>query len=183
MSMRVIHCFVLSLVLLTLLAACSSVTPSAAAPTATLAAPTATLAPKATLTPVPTETSRPTATALPTLTFTPAPTATNTPDAALSQVKLIGLAWMKDYNMLLSFQFPGPVEVSQYQVKLEDKEYKCEKLVKFPDRLYCTGRGAKVLDYAWVRVYPTGSSIPGFEKKMWIPYFDNDYSNQFLPPY
>ncbi len=94
-----------------------------------------------------------------------------TPDPALTGVKLIGLAWYPNYDLLLSFQFPGPVDPKNYRVTLEDKEYKCEVLAQFPNRLYCRGQGAKVLDVANVRVYQAGSDQPGFEKDVWVPYF------------
>lgn len=102
---------------------------------------------------------------------------TPTPDLALNEVKLIGLAWYDDYDMLLSFQFPGPVQPEDYTVKLEDKVYTCEVLDQFPDRLYCRGDGAKVLTVANVRVYAAGQALPGFEKEVWVPYFTNNYSD------
>jgi hypothetical protein len=135
----------------------------------------ATATPKPSATPAPTETLRPSLTpeAPPFPTSTPAPTATPppTPDPALTDVKLIGLAWYKNYDLLLSFQFPGPVDPNNYVVTLEDKVYTCEVLAQFPDRLYCRGQGAKVLSTANVRVYQTGSDQPGFEKDVWVPYF------------
>ncbi len=146
---------------------------------ATPAAPTpapvrATATPMSTATPAPTETLRPSLTPqAPQPTSTSAPTATMppTPDPALNDVKLIGLAWYSNYDLLLSFQFPGPVDPKDYRVTLEDKEYNCEVLAKYPDRLYCRGQGAKVLATANVRVYQAGSDVPGFEKDVWVPYF------------
>jgi hypothetical protein len=127
-----------------------------------------------TVRPIPTETLRPsltpkastaTATQLPVLTLPP------TPDPALSKVKFIGLSWFNNYDMLLSFQFPGPVDPKDYRVTLEDKEYKCEVLTRYPNRLYCRGQGAKVLAKANVRVFQVGSDVPGFEWGVWVPYF------------
>ncbi len=144
------------------LAGCAGPAPQPA--TATVPArpePTRTLAP--TLTPFPTETPRPTLT--PTATETPLPTATftPTPDPALAEIKLLGLGWYENYELLLSFQFPGPVDPGAYRVTLENKEYKCEVIRGYPDRLYCRGQGARVL--------------AGFEKEVWVPYFDNDYAS------
>ena len=168
--------------MLFLLAACAGVQPAPSQPSAAPAGPTVPAVPTRTLTPVSTETSRPTITPAFTQTAAPAPAGAaspygaGTPDPALGQVKLLGLAWMKNYNMLLSFQFPGPVEPDRYTVKVENKLYPCQKLDKFPDRLYCIGPGVKVLTTAQVQVYPVGASQPGFEKEMWIPFFDNQYS-------
>lgn len=115
----------------------------------------------------------PTATDAPvTPTVPPSPTA----DASLKDVELIGMGWMEDYQMLLSFQFPGPVNADDYRVVMEDKDFPCQVITQHPDRLYCIGQGVKVLAEANVRVYPAGSTTPGFEKDVWIPYFTNDYA-------
>ncbi len=161
------------LVLTTLLTACAA---PAAAPQPTVVPLQNTDTP-----PAPTTTSAPTQTALPSLTPavppsatpTQAPTTTILPtaDPALASIKLIGLAWYKDYDLLLSFQFPGAVDPKKYRVTLEDKEYNCEVLAQYPNRLYCKGQGAKVLTTANVRVYQVGSDIPGYEKDVWVPFF------------
>jgi len=170
----------LMIVMIALIGLAGCAGPAPATATAPVAAPaqpepTRTLAP--TLTPVPTETPRPTLT--PTATQTPLPTATlpPTPDPALAKIKLIGLGWYDDYDLLLSFQFPGPVDPGAYRVTLEGKEYKCEVITGYLERLYCRGQGARVLGTAWVRVYPAGSLLAGFEKEVWVPFFDNDYSS------
>ena len=108
-----------------------------------------------------------------TITETPLPTAVPTLDPALAQVKLVGLSWLEKYkyNLLLSFDFPGPVDPADYRVTLEDKEYRCEVLEQYPNRLYCNGQGAKVLQPAQVRIYTAGSDQPGFETEVWVPYF------------
>ena len=151
-----------------LLVACTAPT-AKPAPTAAPVQATTTLAPTATtrpsLTPAAKATMVATETALPTATLPP------TPDPALSQIKLVGLAWYRNYDLLLSFNFPGPVDPEKYRVTLEDKEYTCEVLAQYPKRLYCRGQGAKVLATATVRVYPVGSDQPGFEQVVWVPYF------------
>lgn len=158
-----------------LLSACSGALPGAptAIATVVLATPADTATPRPTATPFPTQTPLPTLT--PTVTPTLPPTATFTPtaDPALAEVKLIGLAWLEKYkyNLMVSFEFPGPVDPEDYRVTLEDKEYFCEVLAKFPNRLYCNGQGAAVLKQATVRVYQSGSQTPGFEKKVWVPFF------------
>lgn len=168
-----------------LLSACS--TPAAKLePTAPpVMQPTATAVAAAARTPFPTETPRHTplpeftATSLPTQTAAP----TETPAPAFNDIKLIGLGWMENYQMLLSFQFSGPISPDDYRVMMENHEYACEVIAQYPDRLYCTGPGAKVLRNAWVRVYPANSQQPEFEKEVYVPYFDNDYKNNFQGPY
>jgi hypothetical protein len=153
-----------------LLAACTAPAPSAApsglpAQAAVTLPPAATLTPEPTATPVPSFT--PTASPAPSATSTPAPTA----DLSLAQVKLIGLNWLPDYNFLLTFQFPGPVDPQNYRAMMEDKAFTCQVLAQYPNRLYCTGRSAAVESMAWVRLYQAGSDQPGFEQYTWIPYF------------
>lgn len=106
---------------------------------------------------------------------TPEASSTQAPTtgSALADVKLVGLSWLEKYkyNLLLSFDFPGPVDPADYRVTLEGKEYRCEVLAQYPNRLYCNGQGAKVLAYARVQIYPAGSDVPGFEQEVWVPYF------------
>ncbi len=176
--MRSIRFFLFSVALVLLSTACSAPSPTAV-PTRTLLAATSTPAP--TSTPMPSATPRPSLTPTVTQTVPPTATFTATPDAALAEIKLIGLAWYSNYDMLLSFQFPGAVDPAAYRVTLEEKEYQCETIAQYPDRLYCRGQGARVLAVAWVRVYPAGSQNFGFEKQVWIPFFDNNYDSFYNP--
>ena len=156
------------------LAACSGQRAPASLqlPAATLSQPADLFLPTSTVTaPAPTLTalpaSSPTPAPPPTTPPTPAPTA----DLALAQVKLVGVSWLENYNFLLIFQFPGPVEAKNYRATLETKEYSCQGVAQYPDRLFCTGPGAAVESMAWVRLYQAGSDQPGFERYTWIPYF------------
>lgn len=170
--MRFFRTLALIVALTVLFTACASPTPSPAPlPTSTAAVPQVTRTPQPTETPLPTHT--PTITQSP----VPSPTPTITPDAALTAVKLIGMAWYSDYDMLISFEFPSPVNPQDYRVTLEEKEYVCEVIAKHPNQLYCRGPGAKVLAVAMVRLYAAGNPQPGFEKEIWIPFFDNNYNS------
>jgi hypothetical protein len=174
--MRYFRILILLLACSILLAACAAPAPKPAPVQTAVRSSTPTI-PQPTRTPLPSETPRPTFTA--TITDTPEPSATFTitPDPALTEIKWIGMSWYKNYDLLLSFQFPGPVTPEDYRVTLENKEYRCEVIAKHADRLYCRGPGAKVLAVATVRVYASGNAQPGFEKEIWIPFFDNDYSS------
>jgi hypothetical protein len=168
---------VLTLLTVFLLAACAAPTATTVPTVPTAATELATDILEATSTPEPTQTPRPsltpppTSTPPPTQTLPPSETPPPTPDPALANIKLVGLAWYSNYDLLLSFNFPGPVDPQKYRVTMEEKEYKCEVLAQYPNRLYCRGQGAKVLAVADVRVYPAGSDIPGFEQEVWVPYF------------
>ncbi len=145
-----------------------------AAPLAAQASPTI----GNTLSPAPTKTAEPTATEVPTLTPLPGPTslptatASPTADPSMAQIKFLGLEWQPHYDMRISLQFPAAVDPANYRVTLEDEEYTCQTVAPYTDRLYCTGRGRSVFEYATIRVYPKGSGTPGFEKKVSIPFFN-----------
>lgn len=164
----------LAIALALLLPACAANTPTALPSTATgPARDTAT--PEPTLTLYPSQTPLPSRT--PTITPTLPPTITPTPtlDPSFADVKLAGLAWLENYQLLLSFDFPSKVDPKAYRVTLDDRDFKCEVLAKYPNRLYCHEQGTTVLGVATVKVYPAGSDQAGFEKDVWIPYFNNKY--------
>lgn len=180
--LRTVHILLAALLAAAFLAGCGgAATPAPSLATPTVETPAATNTPAATKTPYPTETARPSSTPLPSETPTRAPTATITPNVqaieTLQSIKMLGLAWYSDYDLLLSFQFPEPVNAEDYRVTLEDKVYNCEVLTQYPDRLYCKGQGAKVLAVADVRIYPAGQEQAGFEKEVWVPYFSNNYAD------
>ena len=130
-----------------------------------------------TSTPQPSITPRPTQTPVPSDTPTPRPTSTatstptSTPDPALAKVKFIGVSWRPHYDLMMSFQFPGPVDASQYTVMVENETYDCQVLPQYPDRLYCIGRGRNVYGLAHVQIFPKVSDQPGYVKDISIPYF------------
>jgi hypothetical protein len=152
------------------LAGCAGATPGAA-PTSPPVVETATRLPSAT--PRPTITPRPTLTDLPSATPTITQTPTATPDPVLADVRLLGVSWQSDYNLLLSIQFPGPVDPASYRVVVEDKEYACQGLAQQPTRLFCIGQGMRVYSRARVRIFPAGSDQAGFDGQISIPYFTN----------
>lgn len=84
---------------------------------------------------------------------------------------MIGLSWLPNYDFLLTFQFPGPVDPKNYRAMMESKPFTCQTLAQYPNRLYCTGRSAAVQSMAWVRLYQAGAVQPGFEQNVWVPYF------------
>jgi hypothetical protein len=171
-------CFVILTFLVSVsLSACAA--PAQALPTATQASIRTEL-PSAT--PLPSDTPRPTFTPTVTPTATVTLTPTPTPDPGLAQAKLVGLAWMQGYNMLLSFNFPGPVQADAYLVTLEDHPYPCQVLAQYPNRLYCIGPGSKVWAYAHVQIFQVGSETAGYDKQVWIPYFNNDYGKMPYNP-
>jgi hypothetical protein len=145
------------------------------APAAELPLPSAT--PRATRTPTPT--SPPVQADLPTITPTPTAALTATLPVDITGAELLAFAWYDDYDMMLAFQFPGPVQPEQVRVQMERKEFACQVVPQFPDRLYCKGQGSKVLAWAWVRLFPAGSIRPVLEQRVWVPYFTNDYSQTF----
>jgi hypothetical protein len=159
------------LIVCLLLAGCSTTTPLPTADASPTPAVTNTSVPSATR--LPSSTPRPSPTALASMTATVTSTFTPTPDPVLEDVRLLGVSWQKNYDLLLSIQFPGPVDASQYKVMVEDKWYRCQVLPQEPSRLFCVGQGMRVYDRVTVQIFPEGSDRPGFRGTISIPYFTN----------
>mgnify|MGYP000179828269 CR=1 FL=1 len=150
------------------LAACAQPTPAPIINTPTPSPTRPTSTPLPTWTPIPSFTPLPTITPMPTATIWVTRTFTPTTTFALPDAKILGLAWYDDYDLLISIQFPTTVK-GNYTLKLEDKPYTCEVLPKYPDRIYCKGRGVKVLEYAEVSLFVENSDIPLFKTRVSIP--------------
>ena len=152
-----------------LITACNAFAP---APTPTLP-PTATVekivdspTPAPTDTPYVTDTPTPTETAVPTATIAPS----STPVMDFSKVKIINLGFLPNWRCLFTLELPKPVEGQYYLMVQTNKQYKCEVIAKFPNRLYCTGPLAVIDDYVDVSLFMVGASEPVLYAKPFIPY-------------
>lgn len=145
-----------------LLSACGS---PAAAPTATVPVepPTATLEPTETKIPtaIPTETPVPSATP----TITPTPTATFQADFAKAELYTAGP--LANFRFLIVVELAEPVQGEYYGLVDRNKEYKCEVLVEYPNRLYCSGRQAAANDFVTFQIFETATDRPVFAGEVW----------------
>jgi hypothetical protein len=161
--------FITMLAGLILITACNAFAP---APTPTVP-PTPTSV-KVFATPTPAATDTPFVTETPTPTETPVPTATIMPSATpvmdFSKVKIINLGFLSNWRCLITLEMPKPVQGEYYLMVQTNKQYKCEVIAKFPNRLYCTGPLAVIDDYVDVSLFMVGNNAPVFYAKPFIPY-------------
>ncbi|MCD4671760.1 MAG: hypothetical protein K8R77_03760 [Anaerolineaceae bacterium] len=125
--------------------------------------PTATLEPTATEVPtaIPTETPVPSATP----TITPTPTATFQADFTTAGFYTAGP--LTGFRFLIAVELKEPVKGEYYALVKKNKEYTCEVLAAYPNRLYCTGRQAAAQDYVTYQIFETATDRPVFAGEVW----------------
>lgn len=123
-----------------------------------------------TITPLPTQ-PEPTATAAPTLAPSPTPTATLPKGADLSGAKLISVAILPNYKCLFTLQTDHALEAEFYAKVDKLKDYSCQILPRFPNRLYCTGPLGAFNDNVTFQVFARGTDAVLYEKEVYVPGF------------
>ncbi len=91
--------------------------------------------------PEPTDTPQPEAESIaettePTITETPTMTATPNPFA---NAQIISYGYLENGRFMVTIEVPGGIPEGEFTVLVGEKEYTCEMLPDFPDRLYCNG--------------------------------------------
>jgi hypothetical protein len=147
-----------------LLSACGG---SAPAPTATAEMPVElpTVTPEPTETKIPTEV--PTETPVPSATPTITPTPTATFQADFSKATLYTAGPLTNFRFLIAVELAEPVEGEYYALVEKNKEYTCEVLPAYPNRLYCSGRQAAANDFVSFQVFETATDRPVFAGEVW----------------
>jgi hypothetical protein len=180
---------IISLVLFTsvVLAGCQS--GAAAEMTATQEKTTiaATVEPSDTPTTAPTKTPtiHPTITASATFTETPAdeeltddktseadsPTATATAMkiADWSSAEFYTSGSLAHWQYFIALKFDGHITGNYYAIVDKNKDYDCEVLPMYPDRLYCDGPQAAFMDYVKFQVFDADTDEMVYEERLWIP--------------
>jgi hypothetical protein len=145
-----------------LLSACGG---TAVEQTATVPAnpPTATPRPSETKIPTATITETPIPSATPTITLTP----TATFQANFSKAELYTAGPLANFRFLIAVELAEPVEGEYYGLVDKNKEYTCEVLAAYPNRLYCTGRQAAANDFVTFQIFETATDRPVFAGEVW----------------
>ena len=127
----------------------------------------------------PTQPPTPTATALPptpTITSSPTivpsetPTSTPAPQTDFSEAVFYTAGFPSKWNYFFAIQLPsGTIQGDYYAVVDENKEYTCEVLAAYPDRLYCTGPLAAANDFIDYAIYEKDSNLKVFEGNIFVP--------------
>lgn len=131
-----------------------------------------------TLSPIPTRiprspTSTVTLTPIPTQTQTNTPSQTNTPTPSpmmdFSKSRIINIGILSDWRCLVTFQFPEEVQGEYFAVIDKNKQYTCEILLIYPNRLYCTGPLAALDDDVDFQLFQQGLDYPVFKAILRMP--------------
>lgn len=104
--------------------------------TDTLVPPTATLRPSETPAPLPTETATVTPSPSPLPSRTPTPSSTATPAVAFDQLEVFSYSEETGSNLLI-LKVPGVRQ--DYNIKIDNFDYRCYYDAQYIDRLYCWG--------------------------------------------
>lgn len=144
------------------IAACGA---PAVEPTATVPAepPTSTPEPTETMVPSPTATETPVPSATPTITLTP----TATFQADFSKAELFTAGPLANFRFLVAIELDEPVVGEYYALVARNKEYTCEILTAYPNRLYCTGQQAAAQDYVLLQVFESATDRIVFSDEVW----------------
>jgi hypothetical protein len=145
-----------------LLSACGAPAPE---PTATVPVQPPTATPKPTETKIPTDI--PTETPVPSATPTITPTPTATFQADFGKAEFYTAGPLANFRFLIAVELAEPVEGEYYALVEKNKEYKCEVLAAYPNRLYCTGRQAAANDFVTYQIFETATGRPVFAGEVW----------------
>jgi hypothetical protein len=116
---------------------------------------------------VPTATITPTETPLPTETPTITPTPTATFQADFSEATFYTAGPLAGFRFLIAVELKQPVKGEYYALVGGSKEYTCEVLAAYPNRLYCTGRQAAAQEYVTYQIFEKATDRPVFAGKVW----------------
>jgi len=165
--------FFLALSIIFVAAGCTPSQPSVAessplAPTQQLpSTSTPTLAPEPTSTPIPptaTITSSPTAIPSETSTATPAPL------TDFSEASLYTTGSLSKWRYFFAVSVPSEaIEGQYYAIVDRNKEYTCEVLAAYPNRLYCNGPLAAANDFIDYAIYEKDTNLKVFEGNIFVP--------------
>lgn len=126
-----------------------------------------------------TQTAAPTATTVPT--ETPEPTAVepesveNQPEVAIltaaamfNEANVYSLGFPQDDVFLVTIEVPGGVEGDNYAL-VDGKQYECQVLEQYPDRLYCSGKAPQTNRFVIIQIIATDSEEVVFEAEIGVP--------------
>ncbi|MBI9048158.1 MAG: hypothetical protein JEZ00_01960 [Anaerolineaceae bacterium] len=135
------------------------------------AEPTNTATAKATKTKIATETAVVETTTEETLTKTAvvSPTATPMQLADWSSAEFYTSGSLANWQYFIALQFDGYITGEYYAVVDKNKDYKCEILEMYPNRLYCHGPQAAFMDFVRFEVFDVSSDEIVYQEKIWVP--------------
>ncbi len=105
------------------------------------------------------------------VTLTPAisPTVTPYQNIDFSQVELSFGGFLSHWRYFITFKFPEEVRGEYYALVDKNKEYRCEVLPQYPNRLYCNGPLVIVYNWAEIELFAIGSEEPLISGQFFVP--------------
>ena len=76
---------------------------------------------------------------------------------------------LADWQYFIALQFDGNLTGSYYAMVDKNKNYKCEILAMYPNRLYCHGPQAAFMDYVRFEVFDKTTDEKVYEERVWVP--------------
>lgn len=142
-------------------------------PTETVVLPSATSTKRPTQKPTAKPTENSDGSVTPTLDATAKNTATATPTeikiADWTSAKFFTGGALADWQYFIALQFDGNLTGNYYAVVDKNKNYKCEILAMYPNRLYCHGPQAAFMDYVRFEVFDKTTDEKVYEERVWVP--------------
>ncbi len=106
-------------------------------------------------------------TSAPTLAVTMTPTEVKIAD--WSSAKFFTGGALADWQYFIALQFDGNLTGEYYAVVDKNKDYKCEILAMYPNRLYCHGPQAAFMDFVRYEVFEKSTDEKVYEERIWVP--------------
>jgi hypothetical protein len=148
-------------------------------PTETVVLPSATSTKRPTLKPTSKPTENSDGSLAPTLDATTKSTATATLQVTATPTEVKIADWtsakfftggaLADWQYFIALEFDGNLTGSYYAVVDKNKNYKCEILAMYPNRLYCHGPQAAFMDYVRFEVFDKTTDEKVYQERVWIP--------------
>ncbi len=115
-------------------------------------------------------TASPRPTALATPTATPNQVLTPTLVDDISKIVLVSHGVLSNWNYLITFAFPEPVQ-GEYSLLVDaNKTYTCITRLDHPDYLYCAGPMTRLDDFVDFELFAVGHEASVFQGEIFIPY-------------
>ena len=104
------------------------------------------------------------------------PTATAMKIADWSSAEFFTSGSLPHWQYFIALKFDGQITGNYYAIVDKNKDYDCEILTMYPDRLYCDGPQAAFMDYVKFQVFDADTDEMVYEERLWIPgsYYTGD---------
>ena len=100
---------------------------------------------------------------------TPTATATAMKIADWSSAEFYTSGSLAHWQYFIALKFDGQITGNYYAIVDKNKDYDCEVLPMYPNRLYCDGPQAAFMDFINFQVFNADTDEMVYEERLWIP--------------